>query len=315
MGTRLRVVVAARSREHGIRAIEAGFAEVRRLDAILSSWRGESELSRINNAPPNRPVALSHELQAILSAVRRWTSWTNGAFDPGIGALVDAWDLRGSGRRPSPEELESALASSGLRRFQFHPPAMTLARPSPTSWIDAGGFGKGLALRNVQRTLLAEGIEVAFVDFGGQVLALGRPRGENGWPVGVADPLARHEAVARLSLSGQSAATSSASERFVLLGGERLGHVLDPRTGVPVTPWGSVTVVARDPFVADLLATALFTMGPEEGAAWADTLPEIGVLVVRDHTDSLSLRWNSAMSAVLTGNPRVHISNQLSGNP
>jgi thiamine biosynthesis lipoprotein len=315
MGTRLRVAVAARSRAHGIRAIQASFVEVRRLDAILSSWRPESELSRLNNAAPDHPVALSDELLNILVAALRWTSWTEGAFDPGIGALVDVWDLRGAGRRPSHEELTNARAAAGLRRFRFDPSAGTLARPSASSWIDAGGFGKGLALRNVERTLQTEGIELAFVDFGGQVLAMGRPPGERGWPVGVADPSARREAAVRLTLRDQSAATTSVSERFVLVGGQRMGHVLDPRTGAPVTSWGSVTVVARDPFVADLLATALFTMGPDEGAAWADTMPEIGVLVVRDHTDSLSLRWNSAMSAVLAGQSRVHISTHISGNP
>jgi thiamine biosynthesis lipoprotein ApbE len=78
-----------------------------------------------------------------------------------------------------------------------------------------------------------------------------------------------------------------------------VGHVLDPRTGRPVPAWGSVTVVAQDPFVADLLSTAVFAMGPDSGAAFADSLPDIGVLLVRDDADSLSLRWNNAMSTVL----------------
>jgi thiamine biosynthesis lipoprotein len=299
MGTHLRVTVAATSRQHGIDAIEAGFREVRRLDSILSSWRSDSELSRINGAPPGHLVEVSSQLVEILAAARRWTDRTRGAFDPGVGALIGAWDLRGQGRRPSDSELRRALAASGLHRFGFDPSSRTVARPSPLSWIDAGAFGKGTALRAVERRLRAAGVRVALLDFGGQVLAMGRPPWGQGWSVGVAHPSARRDASAVLTLRDQSAATTSASERFVSIRGHRVGHVLDPRTGRPVPAWGSVTVVAQDPFVADLLSTAVFAMGPDSGAAFADSLPDIGVLLVRDDADSLSLRWNNAMSTVL----------------
>ncbi len=151
--------------------------------------------------------------------------------------------------------------------------------------MDAGAFGKGLALREAAEALRSAG-GTGVLNFGGQVAAVSRPA-----VIGVADPADRDRQVAELVLLDASAATSGLSERYIEVNGERYGHVLDPRTGWPVRPWGSVTVVAEDPMVADLLSTALFVMGAEAALEWSADRAE-GVLVV---TESGELRWNEAM--------------------
>lgn len=173
--------------------------------------------------------------------------------------------------------------------------AGTAARRDAAAWIDTGGYGKGAALRAVERALRGAGIRSALLDFGGQVLALGGPEREPAWPVAVAHPARRHEVAARLRLRDRSAATSSASERFVEPDGTRLGHILDPRTGRPVPAWGSVTVVAADPLVADILSTALFVLGPRHGMAWAENREDVGVLFLIEQGDTVIARWNRAL--------------------
>lgn len=295
MGTRLYVGVAAPSREEALSATERVLAEIRRLEGVLSSWTADSEIGALNHAPPGEAVALSPELWSLLGEAFLWRERSGGAFDPSVGALVDAWDLRGEGRRPSASELAAALAASGRGAVHVDSTARTMTRASAAGWLDTGGFGKGTALRAAERILREEGVTAALLDFGGQVLALGEPEpGRGGWEVPVAHPARRGEPAAALRVRDASAATTAQSERFVAVGDDRFGHVLDPRTGLPVKPWGSVTVVAPDPMLADILSTALFVLGPDEGMRWAEGLgEEVGVLFLEDREGEVSARWNS----------------------
>ncbi|HEU5304781.1 MAG TPA: FAD:protein FMN transferase [Gemmatimonadales bacterium] len=299
MGTTLHVAVAAPSRADGIQAIEDAFAAVRGVDSLLSTWRDDSEIARLNHAAPQTPVRLSHDLYAWLQEAARWTRLTAGAFDPSIGSLVDAWDLRGRGRVPSRAELAHARAGSGLDRFVFSARGRTVSRSDSAAWIDTGGFGKGIALREARRALTRRGVSSGLLNFGGQVLTIGEDRSGRDWIVPVAHPSRRTEPVAWLRCRDRSASTSSQSERFVTVGGRRLGHVLDPRTGRPVSPWGSVTVVAEDPAVADVVSTALLVLGPEAGLRWAQGRQDVGVLFLIERAGGLQRRWNDALKQFL----------------
>jgi thiamine biosynthesis lipoprotein len=167
----------------------------------------------------------------------------------------------------------------------------TVTRTAEGAWLDTGGFGKGAALRAAAAALAGAGIRDAALNFGGQLLVVGRDADGTPWPVPVAHPSARTRPAALLWASGRSVSTSSQSERP--------GHILDPRTGRPVPAWGSVTVVAKDPAVADMLSTALFVMGPEAGLAWARGRTDVGVLFLVEERGRLRRRWNSGMRAYL----------------
>ncbi len=298
MGTTLQVAVAAQRRE-GIVAIEEVFAAVRRLEGMLSTWRDDSEIARLNHAPAGRPVPLSAELVGLLGEAAAWSRATDGAFDPAIGPLVDAWDLRGVGRIPSTGERARALAASGLRRFELDSSGSRASRRDPGAWLDTGGFGKGAALRQAARLLALRGIHAARLNFGGQVLALGEEQPGAGWVVPVAHPSHRDEPAFRLRIRDRSVSTSSQSERAVVAGGRRLGHVLDPRSGEPVPAWGSVTVVAEDPVAADILSTALLVLGPDGARRWAAGRPDIAVLVLVEREGRVVARWNRALESYL----------------
>ncbi|HJS46810.1 MAG TPA: FAD:protein FMN transferase [Gemmatimonadales bacterium] len=285
MGTTLRVEIAA-PRELALEATEEALAVVERWEAILSTWRPEAELDRVNRAPAEGCVPLSPALASVLARVAEWVELTGGAFDPAIGALVDAWDLRGAGRIPSAAELGAARAASGWSRVVIESGAC-LRRPGGL-WIDSGAFGKGLALGAALRALGAHGLD-GMLDFGGQVAIAGRPR-----TIEVADPADRRRPGATLARIAGSAATSAQSERRVVVGGVAYGHLLDPRTGRPAPDWGSVTAVAADPFVADVLSTALFILGPDAALAWAAEHPEVGVLVLE--RSPARARWSASLA-------------------
>jgi FAD:protein FMN transferase len=297
MGTSLRVGVLAPSRAAGIEAIEDAFDAVRREDSLLSTWRDDSEITRLNRAPAGTPIALPVELYRLLRECERWSRETGGAFDPGIGPLVDVWDLRGRGRIPPPAALDTARARSGIVHFAFADGTHSVTKRRSGAWVDTGAFGKGAALGTAGSALRRHGIEAGFLNFGGQVLALGTDRGAD-WIVPVAHPSKRDQPVMRIRLRGRSASTSSQSERHVDVEGRRLGHILDPRSGRPVPAWGSVTVVAEDPTLADVLSTALLVLGPEAALAWGRSHADVGVLVLREQGGRVVPRWSGALSPV-----------------
>ncbi len=295
MGTTLRIAAAAPDRPQAIQAIEEAFDAVRRVDGLLSTWRDDSEITPLNHAPVGYPVPLSSRLYALLRDAAAWARLTSGAFDPAIGSLIDAWDLRGKGRMPSSAALTRARTAAGIDHFVFADSAHTITRTDSASWLDTGGFGKGVALAAARQALLRRRVSAASLNFGGQVLVVGADPGGADWTVPVAHPARREEPAAWLHLRDCSASTSSQSERFVTVDGQRLGHILDPRTGRPVPAWGSVTVVAEDPAVADAASTALLVLGPEEGAKWAERREDMGVLFLIEGAGRVVPRWNRAL--------------------
>lgn len=294
MGTTLSASVASPSRESSLQALDSAFAAVRRVDDVLNDWRLDTDLARLNHAEVETNFAVDPALGAFLDEILYWSRETGAAFDPGIGSLVQAWDLRGTGRIPDDSLLQQARQHSGLVRFFPDSTTHQVRRPDQSSWIDAGGFGKGAALRAARDQLVRLGASGAILNFGGQVLVLG----DTTLVVEVAHPQHRFQAVAALRLTDASASTTSQSERFVEVGGRRLGHVLDPRKGTPVPAWGSVTVVHPDPMIADILSTALFVMGPTEGMRWLQGRP-IAALFLVSSGDSLESRFTPSMQSIL----------------
>lgn len=299
MGTRLRIVAEEPTRAAAVAAGERALRAVEHVDRLLSTWDTSTALSLLNRSPAGRAAPVGAELGSLLREAERWARWTKRAFDPTIGALVDAWGLRARGRIPDPPALAEALAASGPQALAIvEEPArtptseatVTVLRSAEGAWIDSGGFGKGAALRAVALLHEREATDSARlrVDLGGQLLLLAPPGAP--FVVEVAHPRRRHERAATLSLSRGSVATSGTSERP--------GHLLDPRTGRPVPAWGSVTVVAADPMEADILSTALYVMGPGRGAAWAERRG-IAALFLELEGDEPVARWTLAMERSL----------------
>lgn len=266
MGTRATVRVWSESRAEGLALVDAAIRELDLTEQQLSTWIPDTPLAAINRQPLNIPTQTDASLCTVLDAVAEWQAQTRGTFDPAIGALLDAWDVHGEGRVPSAGELAAALDASGFRHLDFDPEHCTITRRRNVR-IDSGAFGKGEALDRAARAL---GERAWMIDLGGQVSVRGTAPGGRGWPIAIADPEERSRPVLEIMLQRGSLSTSGRSERDHTVGRRRIGHIIDPRTGVPAAFNGSVSVWHESGFVADVLSTALFVMGPEKGLPWAE---------------------------------------------
>lgn len=279
MGTRAVLSTWTERRDAGVERLERLLRALEDTDAQLSTWRPDSEVSRLNAAAGSGASVLSPSLCDLMRTLEHWTAETRGAFDPAVGALTAAWDLHGRGRVPSQAALAAARARSGWHRLTFDAGRCTLRMPAGMS-IDVGAFGKGEALDRARAAVHATTSDgppptgdrhaAWLIDLGGQVAVSGVPPGTSGWDVSVAHPRRRETPVLRLQLPSGSLATSAGSERDLRVGPRRIGHILDPRNGRPADFDGSVTVWHERARAADVLSTALFVMGPEKGLDWAD---------------------------------------------
>lgn len=288
MGTLCTILGEASSREQGLAAIETGFSAIEATEALLSTWRPDTPLARLGQAHPGQAAEVPPELARLLAAAREAWEESAGGFDPAIGALVQAWDLRGPGRVPTPGEIAGALARSGMQKVVVDTSRATVTLKNEGLFFDAGGFGKGAGLARAGDALTRAGLHNWLINFGGQVLV--DPDGP-GRDIPVAHPRDRDRPVAILHLRGLSAATSSL--------GQRPGHILDPRSGQPAEDFGSVTIVGADPLRVDALATGLFVLGPDRGLARAESLPGVEALYLLDRGDHLEARATTGLQKYL----------------
>jgi thiamine biosynthesis lipoprotein len=267
MGTRATLATRAADRGQGLQALERMLRGLEAVEAELSTWREDSRLSAINRQPVGAPQPAPDPLCGLLEELRAWQHATAGAFDPAIGSLVTAWGLREGGRQPSADVLARARRDAGLDHLEVRLAPCRVTRFRDVI-LDAGAFGKGAALDRVAEVERDHGTRAWMIDLGGQVAVGGR--GGEPWSVAVAHPGQRGEAVLHLRLHGGYLATSGGSVRDVEVDDRRIGHILDPRTGQPVSRAESVTVWHPRALVADVLSTALYVMGVDEGLAWAE---------------------------------------------
>ncbi len=235
-------------------AIEPAFAEAARIEAMLSTWRDDSELSRVNRGE----AVASVELRSLLDRAIVWRDETGGAFDPQIRPLLDAWRTRAEGTVPSRDRIDSALAAIRSHRAPF----------------EEGAFGKGYA---IDRMLAAIHSPHVVINFGGQIAVRGEAR------VSIAGPERRDVPVLDVTLHDESISTSSGSEKTFVAGGRTFTHILDPRSGDALPPRGSVSVIAKDALTADVLSTALYVMGPDEGLRWANAHRVAALFITPQH--------------------------------
>lgn len=273
MGTALSLTVSAPTRDSAVRASEAGVREIERIEALLSTWREDSPLARLNAVAPGTAVELPAELFKLLKGVFEWRERTGGAFDPTVAPLVRAWGLRGAGRIPGPAELLTARRVTGPSLFSFEESSLSVSRHDALAGIDEGAWGKGWALDRAAAAMREAGAVSGLLDLGGQILTFGEATA-----VDVASPLERNRPVVTLHLRDESVSTSGNSERGVTVNGRRIGHLLDPRSGEPARDFGTVTVVAKDGLTADILSTAFFVLGEKEGLALSQRLKADGVI-------------------------------------
>jgi thiamine biosynthesis lipoprotein len=266
MGSVYRVAVYGENRGTLASAVQAAFDEARRLDHLLSNYREDSELSRINRLAADGPVEISKEMADLLERCLEYSRASEGAFDITVGPLMKVWGFyRGEGKLPGRWTLWRTLRNVGYQNLELDLEGSRVRFRRPGVELDPGGIGKGYAVDRMVDVLKRAGIRSAMVSAGNSSLyALGRPPGEErGWRVRIRDPKRAEITAAEVYLTDESLSTSGAYEKFFDVDGKLYSHIMDPRSGAPAE--GTLSVSVLSPFTIDseAWATAFFVNGLE----------------------------------------------------
>jgi thiamine biosynthesis lipoprotein len=274
MATEFAVLLPA----HHSDAVEPAVEALEQLDAIeasLTVYQPESEISRVNRDAFVRPVTLTPATFSLIQRAIQWSQRTDGAFDITAGPLVEAWGFtRRRGRKPSAAEVGAALDRVGYQHLVLDQDRRSVRFAQQGMSINLGGIGKGDALDRIAARLRRDGI-TDFLLHGGSssVVACGDQEAgsELGWAVGIAHPTKPKRRLGGIWLRDRALATSGSGKQFFHHRGKRYGHVIDPRTGFPAGDLMALTVIMESAADADACSTGLFVAGQEsipKSAAW-----------------------------------------------
>ncbi len=275
MGVPWAITLYAPTADIGRTALAAAFAEVERLEGVLSDYDPASELSRLSAAAPtHEPVAVSDDLWRVLERSVEFRDATDGAFDPTVGPLTWIWrQARRSGRLPPEEKMAAARAAVGTDALALSREPRGVLLPRPATRLDLGGIGMGYAADRALDVLARRGIASAMIDASGDIAVSAAPPGAPGWRIAVAalDPAGK--TLPPLILAHAAVTTSGDAFQGVQIDGVRYSHIVDPRTGLGVVGSAAVTVIGPDCATADALATAASVLGPGPGLEAVQRIP------------------------------------------
>lgn len=267
MGTVWAITIAGGDAERAQTAMTDALGAVERLEATLSEWRPQSEISAVNRAAGVTKVKVGPDLMTCLKVSLQIARWSDGAFDVSWAALRGLWDFGPDSKRmpPSREEVRARLPLWNWRNIRLDEAQSTVFLVRKGMQIGLGGVAKGYAADRAGEILLAAGFENFLIFAGGQVLVHGK-RGDRPWRVGIQHPRAASY-FGFVEVTGGSVATSGDYEHSFTYQGQRYHHIIDPSTGFPAEQTASVTLVSPTALWADAVDTALFIMGPKRGLA------------------------------------------------
>jgi thiamine biosynthesis lipoprotein len=251
------------------RAVEAALDEVDRIDRLMSHYKSDSELSRVNRDAGKRPVTVSPELFDFIDASLEYSRDSGGAFDVTVGPLMKAWGFfRGEGRVPDAAEMRPLKERIGFEHVLLNRRERTIAFDRDGVEIDLGGIAKGYAVDRAVGVMRRAGVGAALVSAGGSTIyGAGAPPGETGWEVILQDPIDARKTALTLRLNDRALSVAGSSEKSFESGGVRYSHIMDPRTARPVQGVLSVAVLAASGTAGDALDDAFFVEGLEKARA------------------------------------------------
>ncbi len=294
MGTDFTLYVYASSAATANREAARVFGIVDDLEALLSNYRPESELSRINRDAATAPVTTDPETFRFLKDSLGWSARSDGAFDLTVGRLMKAWGFfRSTGHVPSDAELAKVRAVTGWRRVGLDAGTRTVRFTTPGLELDPGGIGKGFAVDAAVDALREDGVHAALLSAGSSTIyGLGAPPGATGWKVRVPDPLHAGAALSTVMLRDTSLSTANCSEKHFVVNGHQYCHIMDPRTLRPVEGRLQATVIAPSATDSDALSNAVFVLDSPARRRLMGALPkEDRALVVLSGGAEQRYRW------------------------
>lgn len=284
MGNRFELTVVATNERWANTKIDAGIAEIQRIEKLFTTFSDDSETNLINSNAGIMPVKVSPETFNLIKRSLRISEVTQGAFDITYGSIDKRlWNFdQTMTALPDQETARQMVRLINYRNVILDDENCTVFLKEKGMRIGFGGIGKGYAAERAKQVMKEQGVQSGVVNASGDLTAWGLQPDGNPWTVGIANPDSSHDVFSYINITGLAVATSGNYEKFVTINGRRYSHTINPLTGLPVTGIKSVTIITTNEEIADAMATPVMIMGVRAGLDLIDQMRDIEAVIIDD---------------------------------
>ena len=288
MGNQFELTAVHESLEVCKQAVEMGILEVRRIEALLTTFSEDSITASINKNAGLQPIQVPDEVFHLIERCQRISNLTQGAFDITYGSVDKKyWNFDTKMTQlPDPKIAKKAVKSVDYRNLVLDTKEKTVFLKYKGMRIGFGGIGKGYAAEMAKKVMIAKGVESGVVNAAGDLTAWGNQINGRPWTIGIADPNHKQNLFSQFEISNKSVATSGDYEKYVIIDGRRYSHTIDPVTGMPAQGLKSVTIICQNAELADALTTPIIVMGRDAGLHTINQLNGVEAIII-DQNDKI----------------------------
>jgi thiamine biosynthesis lipoprotein len=285
MGNQFEITVVSDNKKEGLDRIDDAVAEISRIEKLLTTFNDSSQTSLINRNAGIKPVKVDQEVFDIIERSKRISDVTQGAFDITYGSVdKKLWNFDKSiTALPDAETARKSIHLINYKNVILNEKKRTVFLKNNGMRIGFGGIGKGYAAERAKLVLQQKGVRSGIVNASGDLTAWGlQPNGKE-WTIGIADPNSAYQPFSYLSITDMAIATSGNYEKFVIIGGKKYSHTIDPKTGLPVHGIKSVTIISPNAEIADAMATPVMIMGIKVGLDMINQIKGLACIIIDDN--------------------------------
>jgi thiamine biosynthesis lipoprotein len=285
MGNHFELSAVSDNEQWANERIDAGIEEIRRIERLLTTFSDDSETNQVNANAGIMPMPVSRETFNLIQRSLRISQITQGAFDITYGSIDKRlWNFdKNMTELPNEETAKKMVRLINYRNVVLDEENCTVFLREKGMRIGFGGIGKGYAAERAKLVMKGLGVTSGVVNASGDLSAWGlQPNGKK-WTLGIANPNSSHEIFSYMSVTDMAVATSGNYEKFVMIGGKRYSHTINPRTGLPVSGIKSVTIITTNAEIADAMATPVMIMGIRTGLDLINQMKDIEAVIVDDN--------------------------------
>jgi len=285
MGNHFEITVVGTDEKWAFEQIDLGVAEIKRIETLLTTFDKNSETNLINANAGIEPVKVSSEILNLIDRSIRISSVTQGAFDLSYGSVDNSlWNFDTTMTSlPDAKMAKSRVRLINYKNIIIDKEKSTVYLKEKGMRIGFGGIGKGYAADAAKKIMQKAGVESGVVNASGDLTTWGMQPDGSIWTIGIVHPEYANSVFSYMNISGLSVATSGNYEKFIMIGGKKYSHTINPRTGLPVSGIKSVTIVSTNAEIADAMATPVMIMGIEAGLDMINQIKDIEAIVIDDN--------------------------------
>lgn len=285
MGNNFEISVVAHDELWALEKIDLAVKEIQRIEQLLTTYNDQSETNLINQNAGLKPVKVSAETLQLIQRSLRISEITQGAFDISYGSVDKSlWNFDTKMQSlPDSATAKKMVRLINYRNIIVNTDDSTVFLREKGMRIGFGGIGKGYAAERAKYILKKEGIEAGIVNASGDLATWGYQPDGTAWTIGIVNPNFANSIFSYMNVTDMAIATSGNYEKFIMIGGKKYSHTINPRTGLPVTGIKSVTIISPNAEIADAMATPVTIMGIEAGLAMINQIKQIEAIIIDDN--------------------------------